>query len=45
MLPNDKAGKEGVCLKAKGLQGLLLADSPPEPLEGTNPPDPLISDF
>ena len=45
MLPNDKAEKEGVCLKAKGLQGLLLADSPPEPLEGTNPPVPLISDF
>ena len=45
MLPNDKAEKEGVCLKAKGLQGLLLADSPPEPLEETNPPVPLISDF
>ena len=39
-----RAEKEGVCLKAKDLQG-LPADSPPDPLEGTDPPDPLVSDF
>ena len=39
-----RAEKEWVCLRAKDLQG-LPADSPPEPLDGTNPPDPMISDF